>query len=260
MMTQVDTTNHHLSSTRVAIHGATGRMGARLCALIDDHPGLSLVAALTREASPALLAHTPAPGRAQLPLTTAAAWLASGATADVLIDFSNEKAVSAAVETALSSCSALLVGTTGLTPETRAAVDRAASRIAVICASNTSLGVAASASALTHLARSLGAGYRVSIVETHHEKKKDAPSGTALRLADAAAAGGLPVDPSAIFSIRAGDVIGEHTVRLIGPGECIELTHRATTRDLFVHGALRAAAWLARQKPGLYRIEQALGL
>jgi 4-hydroxy-tetrahydrodipicolinate reductase len=260
MMTQVDTTNHHLSSTRVAIHGATGRMGARLCALIGEHPGLSLVAALTRESSASSLAQSPALSHAHLPFTTATQWRTSGGTADVLIDFSNEKAVSSAVQTALSSSRSLLVGTTGLTPETRAQVEHAAQRIAVIIASNTSLGVAACASTLTHLARCLGPAYRVSIVETHHEKKKDAPSGTAIRLADAAAAGGLPVHTSDIFSIRAGDVIGEHTVRLIGPGESIELTHRATTRDLFAHGALRAAAWLARQQPGLYRIEQALGL
>src|SRR6185436_3136290 len=108
--------------------------------------------------------------------------------------------------------------------------------------------------------RTLGKDYRCSIVEAHHAAKKDAPSGTAIRLAKAARDAGANLPDDQILSIRGGDVIGEHTVRLSGPGEYIELTHRATTRDLFARGALQCAAWLREKPAGWYSVQDVVGL
>ncbi|MBC8106802.1 MAG: 4-hydroxy-tetrahydrodipicolinate reductase, partial [Anaerolineae bacterium] len=110
------------------------------------------------------------------------------------------------------------------------------------------------------IARSLGAGYDISIVEAHHNKKKDAPSGTALRLAKAIEQSGTHVKSDQIVAMRGGDVVGEHTIRFAGEGEYVELTHRATSRDVFAHGALRAAVWLAHREPGWYTMEDVLGI
>ena len=110
-------------------------------------------------------------------------------------------------------------------------------------------------------ARLLGPTWDVGLVEHHHNAKKDAPSGTALRLAEAVErAAGRPFPREAILAARGGDIVGEHSLRFMGQGEYLEITHRATTRDLFVLGALRAGAWLARRTPGRYEIEQAIGL
>jgi 4-hydroxy-tetrahydrodipicolinate reductase len=118
-----------------------------------------------------------------------------------------------------------------------------------------SLGVAVMARLSRLAATALGKAYHCSIVESHHINKKDAPSGTALRLADACREGGALLPDDQVLAIRGGDVIGEHTVRFAGTGEYLELTHRATTRDLFALGALRAASWIVGKPPGLYSIE-----
>jgi 4-hydroxy-tetrahydrodipicolinate reductase len=158
---------------------------------------------------------------------------------------------------------ALLVGVTGLDrPEHQALVARLRAlshRCAVLVTPNTSLGVAAVAHAAAGLARALGPGYSWTMAETHHTRKKDAPSGTALRLAQAIASGGVTMEASAIRSIREGEVVGTHTIAIEGPGEVIELTHRATTRDLFAHGALRCCAFLAGRPAGWYTMEDVVG-
>lgn len=180
---------------------------------------------------------------------------------DVIVDFSRDEGTRAATALAARSGAALLVGTTALSAATEGALDEAARVVPVLVAANTSLGVAV----LTHLAaeaaRLLGSEYAVSLTETHHTAKKDAPSGTALRIVAALrerAGVDLPADQ--VRSIRAGEVIGEHTIEFAGEGELIRFMHSATSRDLFALGALRAAAWLVRQPPGRYRIEQAWAL
>jgi 4-hydroxy-tetrahydrodipicolinate reductase len=154
-----------------------------------------------------------------------------------------------------------MVGTTGLSPATIAALDAAALAIPVMVAANTSRGVAAVHHLLAETARLLGDTYHIDLIESHHAAKKDAPSGTALRMVKALQDGaGVDVPADRIHCIRAGDIIGEHTVQFAGPGERVQITHIATSRDVFVLGALEATAWLAGKPPGRYTIEQSLGL
>lgn len=177
-----------------------------------------------------------------------------------VIDFSSDEGAREALGLALHHRAALVECTTALSEKTLEAMNAASSSVPLLITSNTSVGVAVLADAVRRVAGLLGASYECSIVESHHSKKKDAPSGTALRLAAAAREGGSALRDDQILAVRGGDVIGEHTVRFAGPGEYVELTHRATSRDLFALGALRAAAWLAQQKPGRYRIEDVLGI
>lgn len=183
--------------------------------------------------------------------------------ADVVIDFSTSESAEGAIELAERLHLALLVGTTALSEQTTAKLKAASKKIPVLLAPNTSLGVAVLADAARRMAAALGeggGGYECSIVEAHHSAKKDAPSGTAKRLAAAVREGGGPsaLSDEQILAVRGGDVIGEHTIRFAGPGEYIELTHRATSRDLFARGALRAAAWLKGRPTGWYTIEDTL--
>jgi 4-hydroxy-tetrahydrodipicolinate reductase len=156
------------------------------------------------------------------------------------------------------------VGTTALSQITRLALRDAARKIPVLIAANTALGVAALARLAADAARILGPDFAIRISETHHTRKKDAPSGTALRLANAIREHGGPagarLHDADIHSIRTGEVIGEHTIEFIGPGERLTMTHSATSRDLFARGALHAAAFLAGKPAGPYTIEQALGV
>lgn len=243
--------------TSVIVHGATGRMGARLCAIAADDPRFALVGALTREGSSAI--GSPAAHAKSTPSTVK---ITSSCEhhADVVIDFSSDEGARNALDIALAHNAALLVGTTSLTELTARALRKASSRIPLLIAPNTSLGVPVLARAAADVARALGPSFEISIVEAHHSRKKDAPSGTALRLAKAISDAGAVVKPDQILAVRGGDVIGEHTIRFAGPGEYIELTHRATSRDVFVHGALSAALWLRGRAPGDYTIEDVLGL
>ncbi len=242
------------SSTSVIVQGASGRVGARLCALALDDPAFSLAGALTHARSTRLgqpcAPHPRAPRLAH----------STDAPADAVIDFSCDPGTRAALGLALARPAALLVGTTALADDTRALLRDAAARIPVLLAANTSTGVAVLADLTRRTAAALGAGYAASIVEAHHARKKDAPSGTALSLAESARAAGAALPPDQILSIRSGDVVGEHTVRFAGPGEYLELTHRATSRDVFARGALRAAAWLAGRPAGWYTMDDVLGL
>jgi 4-hydroxy-tetrahydrodipicolinate reductase len=229
-------------------------MGARLCALAPSVDGVALVGAVVREGSQ----HTGKPVQ-----NTGLRYLAAAAEVpqcDAVIDFSGDAGAARARDLAQRSGAALLVGSTGLSESTIAQLRDASRERAVLVAPNTSAGVAVAAAIVAQAARLLGPAYACSIVEAHHAGKKDAPSGTARRLAASAAEGGNPPREDQIVSIRAGDVIGEHTVRFAGPGEYLEVTHRATTRDLFALGALRAARWLHAQPPGWWTMEDMLGL
>jgi 4-hydroxy-tetrahydrodipicolinate reductase len=230
-------------------------MGARLCALAAHDPQLEVVGAVdagARQDQPA----TDAERATAAPVVQIA--LNSSVFCDVVIDFSSDAGAADAARLAAHRGAALLVGTTGLSAGTVAALTDAAQKIPVLISANTSAGVAVAAEVVRRIASLLGGGADVSIVESHHAGKRDAPSGTALRLADAVVQGGATIRNDQILSIRGGDVIGEHTVRFACEGELIELTHRATSRDLFVRSALRAARWLATQPAGLYTIEDML--
>jgi len=228
---------------RLVIHGANGRMGARLRDLAPRDGRFTIAAAVDRDG----------------PIEGGEA-LRAGAF-DVVIDVSTDAGARDAIALARAARSAVLVATTGLSPDTLGRADDAAADIPVMIAANTSVGVAVLAHLARQAAKLLGESYDVSLVEHHHAAKKDAPSGTALRLAEAVQqATGRSIDPRNILAARGGDIVGEHSLRFCGPGEYLELTHRATTRDLFVLGALRAAAHLSGRPPGRYTIEQAIGL
>jgi 4-hydroxy-tetrahydrodipicolinate reductase len=181
-------------------------------------------------------------------------------TIDVIIDFSSEEGTRTAISIARATGAALLVGTTGLSREVDGALRELAKISAVLIAPNTSLGVAVTKRLARLAAELLGpSGWSVDIIESHHDRKKDAPSGTALALARALADGGMSLENRQIHAIRAGDTIGEHEIRFAGPSERIHIMHQAVTRDLFAAGALRGAKWLAGKPAGLYTMEDILG-
>ena len=181
-------------------------------------------------------------------------------TIDVIIDFSSEEGTRNAISIARATGAALLVGTTGLSREVDGALRELAKISAVLIAPNTSLGVAVTKRLARLAAELLGpSGWSVDIIESHHDRKKDAPSGTALALARALVDGGMSLENRQIHAIRAGDTIGEHEIRFAGPSERIHIMHQAVTRDLFAAGALRGAKWLAGKPAGLYTMEDILG-
>ena len=198
------------------------------------------------------------------------------ARAQVVIDFTSAEASVAHARACAERGVGLVIGSTGFTPEARAEVARHAASIPVVLAPNTSVGVNVVIRMAAELARVLGEGYDVEVLEAHHRMKKDAPSGTALKLAEVLAAalgrgeedltfarhgqvGARPRREIGVQTLRGGDVVGEHTVFFYGEGERIELTHRATSRDQFGLGALRAARWVAGRAPGLYDMADVLG-
>jgi 4-hydroxy-tetrahydrodipicolinate reductase len=194
--------------------------------------------------------------------------------ADVVIDFSNADAIEMLARAVKRARVALVSGTTGIDPSGAAAMSDAAEVAPVLWAPNMSLGIEALARMARMAVAALGEDYDVEIVETHHRHKVDAPSGTALRLAEAVREarpdlallhgregrpGSRKPNELMVVALRGGDIIGDHTIHLMGPGERIEITHRATQRDLFARGALRAAAWLIGKKPGRYALADVLG-
>jgi 4-hydroxy-tetrahydrodipicolinate reductase len=168
---------------------------------------------------------------------------------DVLLDFSLPEAVIEHLQIAVEQKKPVVTGTTGFTPQQKNKIEAASGTVAVVLASNMSRGVY-TLSRLTELAAQALPDHEAAIVETHHKKKVDAPSGTALQLAATVeSAGGHQVE---ISSVRGGDVVGEHQVMFLGPGEQIILTHRATTREHFCRGAIAAVGFVAGRAPGLY--------
>lgn len=231
---------------RLLIHGASGRMGSALLRLAPSMPHTTLAAAYARRASAS------ATGIAIEPIAT----LTDAPAFDVAIDFSLPEAFDPILALCIARRAAFVSGTTGLDPTQRTRLDTAAQNIPLLWSANFSIGIAVLADAVRRAAAALPQ-WDCDIVESHHIHKKDAPSGTALRLGEAAeAAGATP----RYASLRAGDIVGEHTVQFTGTGERIELIHRATDRDVFARGALQAAAWLSRQPAGRYTMQDLLGL
>jgi len=255
---------------RAVIIGAGGRMGEALVRAAPAFPQLIITGAIASEGSLALgrdAGQVAGLGNANLLITSDLA--AALAEADVALDFSS----SAAVRDNLQACRAarkpLLLGTTGFGAELDADLEATSSEVALLVAPNTSLGAALLAELTRQAARALPAGFDIDVLELHHRLKRDAPSGTALALARTAAeARGLPVpgsdaspgrpsgprpeDQIGVASLRAGDIVGEHTVIFCGAGEELVLTHRARERGVFARGALSAALWLSSRPPGRY--------
>jgi len=247
------------SSTSLCVVGALGRVGSRIVALaLDDErfvvSGAPLRDGATRASAPIIGASS----RAIVPKTAAKPH--DLPACDVVVDFSSPDAIARSIDIAAHHRAALLVGTTGLDDAAMSALKKFSTSRAVLVAPNTSMGIFALADAVAKTAKLLGAGFECSIIEAHHSKKKDAPSGTALRLRDAVRSSGHAMSDDQVVAIRGGDVIGEHTVRFAGPGEYLEFTHRATSRDLFARGALAAAAWLKDRDAGWYTMNDVLGI
>jgi 4-hydroxy-tetrahydrodipicolinate reductase len=258
---------------KVVLAGATGRMGRTLAALVADDPGLRLLGGIGRAPERECDIGCPVVETPE----TAGAWLRE---ADVVIDFSAPELLRRLLEMHGGALEgrALVVGTTGLGEEEQALLSAVAARTAVLQAANFSVGVNLLLALAERAASVLGEDYDVEIVEAHHRRKADAPSGTALALGEAVAAGrGVPlaevrVDgrsgrPGArprgeigFHSVRGGDIVGEHRVMLIGDREQVELGHVARDRALFAEGALRAARWLAGKPAGAYTMRDVLGL
>lgn len=257
---------------RVLVVGALGRMGERVRAALHERPELVLAAALEAPGHPGV--GELLPGGVEVRADPKAAL----ADCDVAIDFSVPASTLATLRAAADAGVAYVTGTTGLSADELAEIDALAERIPILHAPNFSLSVNVLAWLVREAAARLGSGFDAEIVELHHAAKRDAPSGTALRLAEAVAEGrGVELAPHLVLArageigarpagaigvqtLRGGDNPGEHSVLFIGGGERLELVHRSSTRDHFARGAVRAAAWLVGREPGRYRIEQLLSL
>ncbi|MGN6506136.1 MAG: 4-hydroxy-tetrahydrodipicolinate reductase [Tepidisphaeraceae bacterium] len=261
--------------TDIAITGAAGRMGQRLIALAVASGDLKVVGAIERAGSTVLekdAGEIAGMGKIGVPISSDLA-----ATPNVLIDFTAPVGMRHWLKACRDRGIAMVIGTTGLTDDDHAAIDVAAQDIAILQAGNMSLGVTVLCKLVAEAAKLLGDDYDVEIMEAHHRFKKDAPSGTAEMIANAALQGLARTRENLVYgrhggdvprqtkdvgmhSLRMGDEVGLHTAYFGGLGERLELTHKATNRDTFVHGALKAARWIAQQKPGRYTIQQMLGI
>ncbi|MFO0550689.1 MAG: 4-hydroxy-tetrahydrodipicolinate reductase [Polyangiaceae bacterium] len=265
----------------IAVIGASGRMGLAIIRLAAQaRARFTLVGAAEHHGSPALGKDAgELAGVGSLGVEVSADLSSAFLGAKCAIDFSTPSAVPQIAKLSARAKVALVTGTTGLDADAHAALDAAAHEIPVLSSPNMSVGVYVLADLVRRATRAL-ADFDVEIVEVHHRLKADAPSGTALRLYDAVREGQRPHEHAApipegarvvtgregkpgprtdaeigVLAVRGGDVIGDHTVHLLGPGERIELTHRATNRDLFARGALRSAEAIAFRAPGRYGMQ-----
>ncbi len=260
---------------RIAINGAAGRMGRRLVDFISHEKELRITATLEQAGHPDERRDAgELAGCGPIGLAISPEW---ANLADVMIDFSTPAGLMQRLPEAVKMNCAILIGTTGLTEREKVALAGAARTIPILVAPNMSIGVNLLFKIAGQIAASLGEEYDIEIVEAHHRFKKDAPSGTALRLAEEiAGATGRSIERDAVYgrhganaerkpgeigihAVRAGDIVGDHTVMFTTLGERIELTHRAHTRDTFVRGAIRAARFLAGKPPRMYTMRDVLG-
>jgi 4-hydroxy-tetrahydrodipicolinate reductase len=259
---------------RLAIVGARGRVGQALVRLAFEQ-GMIVMRAISREDVGRDVGELGGTARTGVVVEADVGALASGGF-DVAIDFSAADVVPDLAEAVTAAGAAVVSGTTGLGPEALLALDEASQRVAVLWEPNMSLGVHVLGRLVRQAIVAMGDGFDIEIVESHHARKVDAPSGTALRLAEIArdARAHTPTalqhgrqgrpGPRAkreigLHAVRGGDVVGDHSVHLLGLGERLELVHRATHRDVFAHGALRAAAWIRGKAAGRYSVADLLG-
>jgi 4-hydroxy-tetrahydrodipicolinate reductase len=267
-----------MSEVRVAIAGAGGRMGRALLEAATSTPGVKLAGALDMPGSDSAgrdAGDFCAAARGVTIQTDPAAVLK---TADTLVDFTRPEGTLLHLRACLAAKRSMVIGTTGFAPPALEEI-RAASRvIAIVMAPNMSIGVNVAAKLAEMAARALGPEYDAEVFEIHHRMKVDAPSGTALLLGGAVAnARGTTLDKDGVFArhgttgerkggtvgfsvARGGDIVGDHTVFFAGPGERVEITHRASSRATYAQGAMRAAKFLSGKPPGLYDMGDVLGL
>jgi 4-hydroxy-tetrahydrodipicolinate reductase len=259
--------------------GAGGRMGTTVVRLAHEGGSMKVVGAIEGRGNPQLGRDAgEAAGVGKIGVPIAADLIPSPKGPSVIIEFSTPEATLQHARFAAQRKIPMVIGTTGLNPEQLAEIKKLARRTPVLVSANMSLGVNLLIRLLGDVAKTLGEDYDVEIIEAHHHFKKDAPSGTALAMARSVAQG-LKCDLEKVavngrkgivgertkkeiglLSVRAGDIVGDHTVMFGGIGERIEFIHRAHSRDTFAQGALRAARWLAKQRAGLYGMQDVLGL
>jgi len=265
--------------TFVIVCGAAGRMGRALINVVQQTPGARLVAAIEAVGNPQLgkdAGEVAGVGTLGVPITDDYGAVARPET--VALDFTNAAVAIANLRTAVACQSAIVIGSTGYDREQLAELDRLAPQTRSVVSSNMSVGVAVLQQIICATARALGDGFDPEIIEMHHNQKIDAPSGTAVQLGRALAEatgrdfaadtvygrqgviGKRPRREIGILALRGGDVVGDHTVIFAGPGERIELTHRAQSRDCLAQGAVRAALWVVDKPVGRYGMADVLGL
>jgi 4-hydroxy-tetrahydrodipicolinate reductase len=265
--------------TRIGVAGAAGRMGSRITALSKEYDGLQLGGAFERAGhkdagkDAGLIA-----GIGETGIKLADSLESVIDNVDVVISFATVDASKEHMRIAASKGKAIVIGTTGFSKEDMSAVNEASKKIPCVMSSNMSMGVNLLLKVLQDITRALGDDYDIEIIEAHHRMKKDAPSGTALKMAQVIAdAVDRNLDEVGVYArkgiigertkkeigiqaIRAGDIVGEHTVIFGGLGERIEVVHKVSSRDTFARGALRAALWLKGKPAGLYDMQDVLGL
>ena len=261
-------------TTRIAIAGAAGRMGRTLIQATAQAPDLKLVVALERHGAPAIgndAGELAGIGRNGIAISADL----TSAEFDVLIDFTRPEPTLANLAICAKRGKRIVIGTTGFDDAGRGRIESTAREIPIVFAPNMSVGVNLCLRLIDLAARVLKDDSDVEIVEAHHRHKVDAPSGTALRMGEVVAqargrtlkelavydrAGERPRGAIGFATVRAGDIVGDHTVLFAGGGERVEIRHHAESRLTFATGALRAARWLMAQRPGLYDMQDVLGL
>lgn len=264
---------------KVAVAGVAGKMGKTILSLAFKDPDFQVTGGLEHPESPVVGKDLGTLASSE-PLGNKISSYAQSVLkeADVLIDFTHPSATPAHVEAAVATKTALVIGTTGLNEKVLKTLVLASKSVPIVQSPNMSVGVNLLFRLAEITAVALGEGYDIEITEAHHRMKKDSPSGTAMKLLDIFAqiksgdskrdvvygrqgeTGARPRGQIGVFALRGGDVIGDHTVFFFGDGERVELTHRATSREAFAQGALRAAKFVVKQKRGLFNMQQVLGI
>jgi 4-hydroxy-tetrahydrodipicolinate reductase len=265
--------------TKVIVAGAAGRMGKRIGFMVHEHKELTLAAGFEQQGNPDLGRDIgEVGGYGKIGVTIASDLASVIAQGDVIIDFTFHESTMQFARIAAAHGKAMVIGTTGLTQKHLDELKELSKNFACVQSPNMAVGVNVLFKVAAKMAAILGDAYDVEIVEAHHRMKKDAPSGTALKLGEVIAQAlgrdlgkvgvyerhgmiGARTDQEiGIQTIRAGDIVGEHTVYFAGAGERLEISHRAHSRDNFARGAALAAAWVAKQPKGLYTMFDVLGL
>jgi len=263
----------------IIVCGVGGRMGGAVVRAVKDSPGVELVGAIDKPGSARIgrdAGEISAAGHLGIAVSDKIEPVLKRSR--VIVDFTNPEASLSYLRVAAKTSTPIVIATTGFNTKQQAEIRRLSRRTPTLLSANTSLGVNVLVSLLGKAAKMLGDDYDVEIIEAHHRFKKDAPSGTALALGRSVAdalnrdldkvgingrkgiVGERSKKEIALLSVRAGDIAGEHTVIFGGIGERLEFTHRVHSRDTFARGAIRAAEWLAKKKPGLYGMQDVLGL
>jgi 4-hydroxy-tetrahydrodipicolinate reductase len=264
---------------KTVVAGAAGRMGSRLIALIKESTVLTLAGAVEEKGHPAIgrdAGESAGVGKMAVSITDDLPGLLD--RAEVVIDFSAPQATLGHLRAIAERRRAMVIGTTGFNAAELDELKSLTRQVPCVCSPNMSVGVNLICKVISEMAKTLGDDYDIEVIEAHHRLKKDAPSGTALKIAEVLARavnrdlnqvgvyarkgliGERKKQEIGIQTIRAGDIVGDHTILFGGMGERIEVTHRASSRDTFARGALRAAHWVVKQPPGLYDMMDVLNL